>query len=65
MFYFLTCCISIVNPSYKNANLTNRRDRIAKGKTLRIKKVTTGNATRYQLANGNYISANKQLVIWK
>ncbi|MBV0930367.1 hypothetical protein KTE19_06520 [Lentilactobacillus sp. IMAU92037] len=50
---------------YKNANLTNRRDRIAKGKTLRIKKVTTGNATRYQLANGNYISANKQLVIWK
>lgn len=50
---------------YKNANLTGRQSHVDKNKTLRVKKMITGNATRYQLTNGNYISANKQLVIWK
>lgn len=51
---------------YKDAKLTKRAGHVKRGKVLRIKKlVKVGNVTRYQLTNGNYITGNKTMVMWR
>lgn len=50
--------------AYRNANLTNRVKHYKKGVRLTVKKIVKHNlTTRYQLLNGNYVTANKKLVI--
>ncbi|KRL72735.1 DUF5776 domain-containing protein [Lentilactobacillus kefiri] len=50
--------------SYKHVNLTGRTGTYKTGKHLRVKKIVKHNlTTRYQLTNGDYITANKKLVI--
>ena len=51
---------------YKTAKLTGKVRTTKRNQVLKVKRlIKTGKATRYQLTNGNYVSANKQLVIWK
>ncbi len=50
--------------SYTNRQLTSQRRHFAKNKIVRVKRLVTHNlTTRYQLPNGQYVSANKRLVI--
>ncbi|KRK86960.1 bacterial group 3 Ig-like protein [Lentilactobacillus sunkii DSM 19904] len=50
--------------SYKNKNLTGRTGTYKKGTHLRVKDIVKHNlTTRYQLTNGDYVTANKKLVI--
>lgn len=50
--------------SYKNASLTSKVKHYKKGTVLEVKKVVKYHlATRYQLSNGHYITANKKLII--
>lgn len=53
--------------SYKTAKLS-KSDRVKhyrKNTILKVKRIVKqGKVTRYQLTNGRYVSANKQLVIW-
>lgn len=50
--------------SYTNRQLTGQRRHFAKNKIVRVKRLVTHNlTTRYQLSNGQYVSANKRLVI--
>lgn len=50
--------------SYKNKDLTGRTGTYKKGTHLRVKKIVKHNlTTRYQLTNGDYVTANKKLVI--
>lgn len=49
---------------YQDVNFKSRITKLAAGKTLSVKAVTrsTGGAYRFQLTNGNYITANKAFV---
>lgn len=50
--------------AYKNANQTRKAKAYKKGTHLTVKKIVKHNlTTRYQLSNGNYVTANKKLVI--
>ncbi|MEE8824605.1 bacterial Ig-like domain (group 3) [Lentilactobacillus sunkii] len=50
--------------SYTNKNLTGRTGTYKKGTHLRVKNIVKHNlTTRYQLTNGDYVTANKKLVI--
>lgn len=50
--------------SYTNKNLTGRTGTYKKGTHLRVKDIVKHNlTTRYQLTNGDYVTANKKLVI--
>lgn len=50
--------------AYRNANLTKYVKHYKKGVRLTVKKIVKHNlTTRYQLTNGNYVTANKKLVI--
>ncbi|GEP72085.1 hypothetical protein LRA02_09530 [Lentilactobacillus rapi] len=50
--------------AYKQVNLTHKITNYKKGTRLTVKKIVKHNlTTRYQLANGNYITGNKKLVI--
>ncbi|MCH4165111.1 MAG: BspA family leucine-rich repeat surface protein [Lentilactobacillus diolivorans] len=50
--------------AYKSANLTGKVKHYKKGIRLTVKKLVKHNlTTRYQLSNGNYITANKKLII--
>ncbi len=52
--------------AYHRSNLTKKAEWYKKGTTLKVKKLVKHHlATRYQLANGDYVSANKKLVITK
>ncbi|WP_367376962.1 DUF5776 domain-containing protein [Levilactobacillus cerevisiae] len=60
--------VTVINPTgingYNNATLTRPITAYPQGKQLKVTAVVTkGLTTRFQLANGTYISANKQLVI--
>lgn len=60
--------ITVINKkgvnAYKQVNLTHKITNYKKGTRLTVKKVVKHNlTTRYQLANGNYITGNKKLVI--
>lgn len=49
--------------SYHNETLTKKMRHYKKGTMLKVKKIVNHNlTTRYQLTNGNYVSANKKLV---
>lgn len=49
--------------TYRQANLTGKIAHVAKGKTLKVVGLEQHNlTTRFKLANGNYITANKRLV---
>ncbi|WP_169790361.1 DUF5776 domain-containing protein [Lentilactobacillus rapi] len=51
---------------YKDAKLAKRAGHVKRGKVLRVKKLAkVGNVTRYQLTNGNYITGNKTMVMWR
>jgi hypothetical protein len=50
--------------AYKQANLTKKVKNYKKGTRLTVKKLVKHNlTTRYQLSNGDYITANKKLII--
>lgn len=50
--------------AYRNVNLTKYVKHYKKGVRLTVKRVVKHNlTTRYQLTNGNYVTANKKLVI--
>lgn len=50
--------------AYKNETLTKRTRAYRKGTNLTVKKIVKHNlTTRYQLTNGDYVSANKRLII--
>ncbi|MGP3641095.1 DUF5776 domain-containing protein [Lentilactobacillus hilgardii] len=50
--------------TYKSANLTGKAKHYKNGVRLTVKKLVKHNlTTRYQLSNGNYITANKKLII--
>ncbi|GEP72695.1 DUF5776 domain-containing protein [Lentilactobacillus rapi] len=50
--------------AYKNANLTKKVKHYKTGTQLKVKKLVKHNlTTRYQLTNGNYVTANKKLII--
>lgn len=50
--------------AYKNVNLTGKTKTYKNGTHLRVKKIVKYHlTTRYQLTNGDYITANKKLVI--
>jgi len=60
--------VTVINPTgingYNNAALTRPITTYPQGKQLKVTAVVTKDlTTRFQLANGTYISANKQLVI--
>ncbi|GHP14758.1 hypothetical protein YK48G_21830 [Lentilactobacillus fungorum] len=60
--------ITVINKkgvnAYKNANLTKKVKNFKKGTHLTVKKLVKHNlTTRYQLSNGEYITANKKLII--
>ncbi|WP_283679190.1 amidase family protein [Lentilactobacillus sp. Marseille-Q4993] len=49
---------------YDKDNLTKKLAYEKKGTTLKVKKIThDGNVTRFQLTNGNYVTANKEYVM--
>ncbi|GEP23642.1 hypothetical protein LDI01_12350 [Lentilactobacillus diolivorans] len=59
--------ITVINPrgvnAYRNANLTNKVKNYRQGIVLRVKRIVKHNlTTRYVLANGNYVTANRKLV---
>lgn len=50
--------------AYKSANLIGKAKHYKKGAHLTVKKLVKHNlATRYQLSNGQYVTANKKLII--
>ncbi|AFR99544.1 DUF5776 domain-containing protein [Lentilactobacillus buchneri] len=50
--------------AYKNVNLTGKTKTYKNGTHLRVKKIVKYHlTTRYQLTNGDYITANKKLII--
>lgn len=50
--------------AYKRVNLTSKVKHYKKGVRLTVKKIVKHNlTTRYQLSNGNYITANKKFII--
>lgn len=50
--------------AYKDANLTKRVKNYKKGTRLTVKKIVKHNlASRYQLSNGDYMTANKKLIV--
>ncbi len=50
--------------AYKSASLTGKVKHYKNGTRLTVKKVVTHYlATRYQLSNGNYVTANKKFII--
>ncbi|WP_056949264.1 DUF5776 domain-containing protein [Lentilactobacillus kisonensis] len=50
--------------AYKNANLTGKAKTYKNGKHLRVRRIVKHNlTTRYQLSNGDYVTANKKLII--
>ncbi|TGD20466.1 amidase family protein [Levilactobacillus suantsaiihabitans] len=52
--------------SGKTLKHAQRQRYIKPGRVLKIKRlVKTGHVTRYQLRNGDYITANKQFIVWK
>ena len=60
--------ITIINPlgvnEYQNKNLTKPVKNLKQGTHLKVKRVVKHNlTTRYQLANGHYLTANRKLVI--
>lgn len=60
--------ITVINTqginSYKNKNLTGKVTHYKRGQTLHVKKIIKHNlTTRFVLANGQYVTANKKLVI--
>lgn len=60
--------IMVISPkgvnAYKSTNLTGKAKHYKKGVRLTVKKLVKHNlTTRYQLSNGNYITANKKLII--
>ncbi|MCT4486684.1 DUF5776 domain-containing protein [Levilactobacillus parabrevis] len=60
--------VTVINPSGLNAytknSLTGKKTHYKQGQVLKVKKIVSHNlTTRFALANGKYISANKKLVI--
>lgn len=52
--------------AYRNVNLTQKVKHYRKGTHLTVKKIVKYRlTTRYQLSNGDYVTANKKLVIQK
>ena len=50
--------------AYQKANLTKKVKHYKTGTRLKVKKLVKHNlTTRYQLTNGNFVTANKKLVI--
>ncbi|MFT8847782.1 DUF5776 domain-containing protein, partial [Lentilactobacillus hilgardii] len=50
--------------AYKSSNLTGKVKHYKKGTRLTVKKLVKHNlTTRYQLSNGNFITANKKSII--
>lgn len=48
---------------YKNKNLTQRTRHLRQGQLLKVKRIVKHRlTTRYQLSNGNYVTANRKLV---
>lgn len=59
--------ITVLNPrgvnGYRRANLTGKVGHYRQGQSLRVKRLVTHNlTTRFQLTNGQYVTANRQLV---
>lgn len=59
--------ITVLNPrgvnGYRRANLTGKIVHYRQGQSLRVKRLVTHNlTTRFQLTNGQYVTANRQLV---
>ncbi|GAA3190842.1 DUF5776 domain-containing protein [Lentilactobacillus kefiri] len=59
--------ITVINPTgvyeYTNKNLTGKVKNVKQGTTLKVTKIIRHNlTTRYQLANGHYITGNRKLV---
>ncbi|WP_353960971.1 DUF5776 domain-containing protein [Lentilactobacillus sp. TOM.63] len=60
--------ITVINQrgvnAYRNVNLTQKAKHYRKGTHLTVKKIVKHRlTTRYQLSNGDYVTANKKLVI--
>lgn len=60
--------VKVINPKgvneYRKVQLTNKKRHVKKNASLSVKKVVNfGVTTRFELTNGNYISANKKLVL--
>ena len=59
--------ITVINPQgvngYQQANLTQKRKHYRQGQQLKVKRIVTHNlTTRFQLTNGQYVTANRQWV---
>lgn len=59
--------VTVINPQgvnlYKNKNLTQRTRHLRQGQLLKVKRIVKHRlTTRYQLSNGNYVTANRKLV---
>ncbi len=60
--------LTVINPAgvnaYQNKNLTKRTQHYRQGQVLKVKKIVRHHlTTRMQLTNGQYVTANKKLVI--
>ncbi|WP_054748833.1 DUF5776 domain-containing protein [Lentilactobacillus rapi] len=67
-YHSLHQTITVINPNgvneYQNKNLTGKVKNFKQGTQLKVKGFVTHNlTTRYQLNNGNYVTANRKLVI--
>ncbi|WP_249778595.1 DUF5776 domain-containing protein [Lentilactobacillus dabitei] len=67
-YHSLHRTITVINPNgvneYRNKNLTGKVKNFKQGTQLKVKGFVTHNlTTRYQLTNGNYVTANRKLVI--
>lgn len=67
-YHSLHQTITVINPNgvneYQNKNLTGKVKNFKQGTQLKVKGFVTHNlTTRYQLTNGNYVTANRKLVI--
>lgn len=67
-YHSLHQTITVINPNgvneYQNKNLTGKIKNFKQGTQLKVKGFVTHNlTTRYQLTNGNYVTANRKLVI--
>lgn len=60
--------VTVINPNgvneYQRKNLTGKVKNVKQGTQLKVKKFVTHNlTTRYQLTNGNFITANRKLIV--